>query len=53
MNGYDVAQAIRTDSELKNTYLVALSGYSQPSDRKQQALISTSQSLLSFRCFAI
>lgn len=35
MNGYDVAQAIRADSRLKNTYLVALSGYSQPSDRKR------------------
>jgi len=35
MNGYDVAQAIRSDSDLKNTYLVALSGYSQPSDRKR------------------
>jgi len=35
MTGYDVAQAIRSDSDLKNTYLVALSGYSQPSDRKR------------------
>jgi len=35
MTGYDVAQAIRSDPDLKNTYLVALSGYSQPSDRKR------------------
>jgi len=35
MTGYDVAQAIRSDSDLKNTYLVAFSGYSQPSDRKR------------------
>jgi CheY-like chemotaxis protein len=35
MNGYDVAQAMRADPELKKLYLVALSGYSQPSDRKR------------------
>lgn len=35
MNGYAVAQMIRADRDLKHIYLVALSGYSQPSDRKR------------------
>ncbi|MDI9477053.1 MAG: response regulator [Natronincolaceae bacterium] len=34
MNGYDVAEYIRRDDELKDTYLIAISGYSSPKDIK-------------------
>lgn len=37
MNGYDVAKHIRTEPKLSSVYLVALSGYSQESDRRQAA----------------
>lgn len=37
MNGYDVAKEIRRDSQMSSVYLVALSGYSQESDRRQAA----------------
>lgn len=30
MNGYEVAEHIRKDKELKDTYLIAISGYSRP-----------------------
>jgi len=32
MSGYDVARIIRSDDDLKQVYLVALSGYAQPED---------------------
>ncbi len=32
MNGYEVAQSILSDKELKDTFLIALSGYAQPND---------------------
>lgn len=35
MNGFDVARAIRQDPKLQHTYLVALSGHSQPRDREE------------------
>lgn len=35
MNGYEVAEAFREDPELKNTFLIALSGYAQPEDLAQ------------------
>lgn len=34
MDGYDVAREIRNDDQLKNAYLIALSGYAQPEDLK-------------------
>lgn len=37
MNGYDVAQAIRGDSGLADTKIIALSGYGQESDKKKSA----------------
>lgn len=35
MNGYDVARRIRADADLNGTYLVALTGYGQESDRRR------------------
>ena len=35
MSGYEVAARIRTDSNLKDVYLVALSGYGQEHDRRR------------------
>ncbi len=35
MTGYDLAKTIRSQPNLANTYLVAMSGYGQLSDRKQ------------------
>ncbi len=35
MNGYEIAETFRKDSELKNTFLIALSGYAQPEDLAQ------------------
>jgi CheY-like chemotaxis protein/two-component sensor histidine kinase len=35
MSGYDVAQAIRSDRDLADTLVIALSGYGQESDRKR------------------
>jgi CheY-like chemotaxis protein/two-component sensor histidine kinase len=32
MNGYEIAEAIQNDEQLKNIYLMALSGYAQPED---------------------
>ncbi len=32
LNGYEVAKAIRSDSQTKDTYLIAFSGYAQTSD---------------------
>jgi Signal transduction histidine kinase len=32
MNGYEVAKSLRNDKELKDTFLIALSGYAQPED---------------------
>jgi CheY-like chemotaxis protein len=32
MSGYEVASVIRNDIELKDTFLIALSGYAQPED---------------------
>ena len=34
MDGYNVAREIRSDDQLKNAYLIALSGYAQPEDLK-------------------
>ena len=33
MNGYEVAQAFRKDERLRNTVLIAISGYGQEQDR--------------------
>jgi PAS domain S-box-containing protein len=33
MDGYQLARAIRSDDQLRSTYLVALTGYALPSDR--------------------
>jgi CheY-like chemotaxis protein len=35
MDGYEVAQQLRKDDEIKETFLIALSGYSGPEDRKR------------------
>jgi signal transduction histidine kinase/CheY-like chemotaxis protein len=35
MNGYDVARSLRSSSETRSTYLVALTGYGQPEDRRR------------------
>jgi CheY-like chemotaxis protein len=32
INGYEVAEQIRSDEELKNTFMIALSGYAQQRD---------------------
>jgi CheY-like chemotaxis protein len=32
MDGYEVAQAVRADPELRSIYLVALTGYALPED---------------------
>lgn len=37
MSGYDVAHAIRGDASLRDTLLVALTGYGQPEDRERSA----------------
>jgi two-component system CheB/CheR fusion protein len=37
MNGYDVARAIRSNDVLHDVYLVALSGYARPTDRRRTA----------------
>jgi len=34
MNGYDIARAIRQDEALKETFLIALSGYGQEGDKR-------------------
>jgi signal transduction histidine kinase/ActR/RegA family two-component response regulator len=39
LNGYDLARRIRGDKDCRDVFLVALTGYSQPSD-KQRALSS-------------
>ncbi len=36
-NGYDVVRALRQNSTLRDTYIIALSGYSQPADRQRAA----------------
>lgn len=35
MDGYEVAQQLRKDDEIKETFLIALSGYAGPEDRKR------------------
>ncbi len=35
MDGYEVAQQLRRDDEIKETFLIALSGYAGPEDRKR------------------
>lgn len=35
MDGYQVARAFRSDHELRDTYLVALTGYARPEDRNR------------------
>jgi CheY-like chemotaxis protein len=35
MNGYDVARLLREDPSTRPMYLVALTGYGQPEDRRQ------------------
>lgn len=37
MNGFDVARRLRLEPSLQRTYIVALSGYSQASDRQRAA----------------
>jgi signal transduction histidine kinase/ActR/RegA family two-component response regulator len=45
LNGYDLARKIRADKDYRDVFLVALTGYSQPSDR-QRALSSGFQAHL-------
>lgn len=33
IDGYDVAQTVRNDEELRSVYLIAMSGYGQPEDK--------------------
>jgi len=35
MNGYEVAKSLRNDQELKDTFLIALSGFAQPENLEQ------------------
>lgn len=35
MNGYQVAEYIRGDKDLKDTYMIAISGYSSKEDREK------------------
>jgi PAS domain S-box-containing protein len=35
MSGYEVARSLRSDKELKDIFLIALSGYAQPDDLEQ------------------
>lgn len=35
MDGYEVAQLMRKDDEIKDAFLIALSGYAGPEDRKR------------------
>lgn len=37
MDGYEVARNLRADPQMADTYLVALSGYARPEDRKRSA----------------
>lgn len=37
MSGYDVARAVRDDRGFGEPYLVALTGYGQPEDRRRSA----------------
>jgi two-component system CheB/CheR fusion protein len=37
MDGFQVARAFRSDADLRDTYLVALTGYAQPEDRQRAA----------------
>ena len=37
IDGFDVARAIRADEALRGTFLVALSGYAQPEDRRRSS----------------
>jgi CheY-like chemotaxis protein len=34
MNGYEVAEELRKDAELKSVFLIALTGYGRPEDRR-------------------
>lgn len=45
MNGYDVAKRIRSDTELKDVFLTALSGYAQPEDLECSKLAGFNQHL--------
>jgi CheY-like chemotaxis protein len=35
MNGYEIAEVFQNDSQLKDIYLIALSGYAQPEDAER------------------
>lgn len=35
LNGYDLAQAIRSNKDCRDVFLIALTGYSQPSDQEK------------------
>ena len=37
VDGYEIARALRGDGDFRSTYLVALSGYTQPEDRSRAA----------------
>jgi CheY-like chemotaxis protein len=37
MDGYAVARALRADAVLRDTFLIALSGYAQPEDLQRSA----------------
>ncbi|HEU4385057.1 MAG TPA: transporter substrate-binding domain-containing protein [Anaeromyxobacteraceae bacterium] len=37
MNGYEIARALRSDRELRSTFLIALSGYAQAEDTRRAA----------------
>ena len=37
MSGFEVARVLRADETLRSTYLVALTGYTQPDDKQRTA----------------
>jgi two-component system CheB/CheR fusion protein len=45
MDGYAVARAFRSEKELQDVYLVALSGYAQPDDRRRATTAGFDQHL--------
>jgi CheY-like chemotaxis protein len=52
MDGYEVARAFREDNELKDTRLVALTGYAQPDDVQRAAAAGFDQHLAKPASFA-
>lgn len=46
MNGYDVVQAVRADNAIQSTFVVAMSGYGQASDRQKSFAMGFDQHLI-------